>query len=78
MKIGNYESVAQKKGYDEAFIDEIKEGQVYWRVQIDKYGQMDLRTQFEAEVISRLVKIEKLLRRHNGRQGKGYSKAGRR
>ena len=61
LKIGGYESVVQKKGINEAFIDGVKEGQVYWRVRIDRDGQMDLKTQFEAEVISRLVRVERLL-----------------
>lgn len=65
MKIGNYEPVTQKKGINEAFVKGIKEGEVYWRIQIDKHGQMDVKTQTEAETISRLIRKERQLARKN-------------
>jgi hypothetical protein len=58
MPIGEYETVTQKKGKEEAFLDGIREGQVFWRVRISEEDWFDCKTQIEAEILSRLVRIE--------------------
>jgi len=60
MKIGNYESRIVKKGVEETTIG-VPEGHEYYVIQMDKFSQLDVKTQAEAEIISRLIKIEKLL-----------------
>lgn len=61
MKRGIYEPRIQEKGVNEACIDGIKEGQVYWTIQLDKGIQMDVKTQFEAEVMVKLINLEMYL-----------------
>lgn len=69
MKVGEYEPVVQKEGVNEAFLwkDDgaplIKEGNVYWRVQIDKNGQLDCQRQEDAFIISKLINIERMLKK---------------
>jgi len=58
MKIGEYEPRVQKKDYDECFGADLAEGDLYWTVKIDKEGYLDVLTQTDAEIISRLVRIE--------------------
>lgn len=62
MKIGDYEVRTVQRGVEETNIG-VAEGQVYYLVRIDKETQMDVKTQSEAEIISRLVRIEKLLKK---------------
>lgn len=63
LKIGHYEPHVQKKGEDESFI-KTKEGDVYWMIRTED-GYIDVKTQTEAEIISRLVRIERLLKNAN-------------
>ena len=63
MKIGDYEPLIQEKDVNEAFIDDIKEGEVFWTVKIDKEGTFDTPSQELAFIMSKLVKIEKMLKR---------------
>ena len=58
MKPGDYVPEVQKKGVNEAFIEGIKEGQVYWTVKLDNDGLLDVRTQSEAITISRIIRLE--------------------
>jgi len=57
MKIGSNEPRVVKKGFEETTLD-VPEGETYWIVQIDKIGQMDVEKQVEAELLSRLVRVE--------------------
>lgn len=61
----------QKKGFEE-FTEKgaIKEGDTYWEVQLDRDGQYNVKTQFEAEVMSRLVRIERILKHDKRRMKK--------
>jgi len=62
MKIGQYEPREMKKGVDETVLP-VKEGGVFWVIQIDKHTKCDVLHQESAEIISRLVRIENLLRK---------------
>ncbi len=61
MKIGEYECLTVKKGYNEPFIKNMKEGEVYWSVKIDKDGKFDTKRQEDAIIISELIKIRRKL-----------------
>lgn len=63
MKPGEYESYIQKKGINEAFIENINEGEVFYTVQLDENGGFDTKSQAEAEILSRLVRIENMLKK---------------
>ena len=54
LKIGEYEPVKVEKGVNETTLP-LKEGEIFWMVNCE--------TQTEAEIISRLIRIEKLLKR---------------
>lgn len=60
MKIGDYESNIHEKG-NKSFLKTIRTGELYWTVQIDNDGQMDIKTQTEAEIISRLIRNKQTL-----------------
>ena len=62
-KVGEYTLHLQNKGYDEACIEGIKNGEAFYTIQLDKFGQFDTKSQAEAEIISRLVRIENMLKR---------------
>jgi hypothetical protein len=62
LKVGEYEPRVVRKGVEETTLD-IPEGGVYWCICLGKGVEMDVGTQAEAEIISRLVRIEALLRR---------------
>ena len=62
MKIGDYEPKITEKGYEESLLN-LEDGAVFWTVKLDKYSGFDVATQFEAEVLSRLVNIERKLDR---------------
>jgi hypothetical protein len=64
MEVGDYEPQTYKKGFNETYLEtryKIKDGDVFWIIRVDKEGYFDVKTQFEAEVISRLVRIENML-----------------
>jgi hypothetical protein len=63
LGVGDYEPRVVKKGVEETTLD-IKEGEVYWVVQVDEEGQMDVKEQIDAEILSRLIKIEAVLKRN--------------
>jgi len=67
MKVGSYYPREQEKGENEALIEGLKEGDTYWTVRLSKYGWYDCRTQYNAEVLSRMVLIDRRLNRmeHN-------------
>jgi hypothetical protein len=73
MKIGAYELRTVKRGFEETNIG-VPEGDVYYVVQLDKTGQMDVKTQIEAEVLSRLVRIENELIIRKKKSGKENNK----
>ena len=66
MKIGHYEPHTVRKGINETTLP-LKEGDIFWMIKIDKGGYFDVEKQEDAEIISRLVRIEtnlkKLLRK---------------
>jgi hypothetical protein len=62
MNIGDYVPIVYEKGVNETSLD-ISEGEVFWTIQLDKNSHMDCVKQVDAEILSRLVKIELLLRR---------------
>ena len=66
LKIGTYEPRTVRKGVEEAPSLRVAEGDTYWVVQTEKDGQLDVETQAEAEIISRLVRIENILKRKRG------------
>jgi len=64
MKVGHYEPREVKKGFNETTLP-VKEGGIYWVIQLDKYSQMDVRHQETAEIMSQLIKINNLLKRRS-------------
>ncbi len=63
LKIGQYEPVKVQKGYNETFLP-LKEGKIFWTIKVDNEGLFDVEDQEIAEIISRLVRIEKKLDKH--------------
>lgn len=61
-KIGHYEPVKVEKGVNETSLP-LKEGEIFWEVCIGKGAGYGCLTQTEAEIISRLVIIEQLLKK---------------
>jgi hypothetical protein len=63
LKVSDYTSCIQKKGFEEfCGEDKIDEGSVYWTVKCED-GYMDVRRQEDAEILGRLIRIERLLRK---------------
>lgn len=63
LKVGEYISCIHKKGIEEyAGMDKIKEGELFWTIKQEK-GYMDVKRQEDAEIIGRLIIIERLLRK---------------
>ena len=65
MNIGEYEPRTVEKGVEETTLP-VKEGTVYWIVQTGKEEQMDVEKQSEAEILSRLIKLEIALNKIKG------------
>lgn len=63
LPIGRYGSFIQKKGKCEACLDNIKDGEAFFTIQLEDNTALDVKSQADAEIISRLVRIEQLLRR---------------
>lgn len=61
VKKGDYEPNVQERGKNEAFIEGIKEKEVFYTVGLGEGAGYDTKSHFEAMVLSRLVKIEKEL-----------------
>jgi hypothetical protein len=61
MKIGSYEAYTRK---DDGVIMS-----VYYSVRIDKHSWVDVDDLFDAEVLSRLVRIEELLKKSQRKRG---------
>lgn len=61
LKIGHYEPVIVEKGVNETSLP-LKEGEVFWTIKLDNEGLFDVDNQDTAEIISRLVRIESLLK----------------
>ena len=64
LKIGDYELVKVEKGVNETSLN-LKEGEVFWTVCLDKGHYFDVKTQEYAEILSRLVRIENKLKDDN-------------
>jgi len=67
MKVGDYEPRICKKGEEETDlmndeVNPIKEGDVFWVVMMERNCMFDVKEQKDAEIISRLIKIEKMIR----------------
>ena len=69
IEIGEYSIETYKKGYNETAIDCLsvkgiwKNGDVFYQIRTDEEGWMDVALQEDAEIISRLIRIERLLKR---------------
>ena len=62
LSVGDYTPLVQKKGINEAFIDDIKEGDIFWCVKLEDHVCIDVKQQEDAEILSRLVRIENILK----------------
>lgn len=62
MKIGEYQLFKVEKNINETTLP-LKEGELFWTVRLSKDVDFDCETQTEAEIISRLVKIENMLKK---------------
>jgi predicted RNase H-like nuclease (RuvC/YqgF family) len=62
MRIGHYEPRVVEKGVNETDF-KLKEGDVYWVVELEDHSQMDVKEQIDAEILARLVRVEALLRK---------------
>ncbi len=62
-KIGSYKPFKQRKNADEAFIKDIKDGELFWTVKIAEGHYYDTKSQDVAEILSGLVRIENMLRK---------------
>ena len=60
MKVGDYEPFTHKKKLHEAFIEGIKEHEIFWTIYTED-GGYDTKSQDNAIIISKLIKIEKML-----------------
>ncbi len=63
LKKGEYQIGFQTKGKHEACIKGIKENDEFYTVRLEDVTYFDVKTQFEAEMLSRLVRIEVMLKR---------------
>lgn len=68
LEIGEYEARIQQKGFNEAFIEDMKEGDVYYVVQVDEYSKIDVATHVEALILSRLIMLEQRIKKIEQRQ----------
>ena len=62
-RIGHYAPSTQEKGKNEAAIGGVKEGKLFWTVYMGEGCYFDVTNQFEAEILSKLVKIEHMLKK---------------
>jgi hypothetical protein len=62
IKIGDYAVFSKEKG-KETFLDNLKDGDIYFCIRLSKTDWFDTRLQGDAEIISRLVRIENMLKR---------------
>ena len=77
-EVGHYEPVIIKKGVNETFLQDytnnsrkpLKEGDIFWMVNLGDGGSFDVKDQEFAEIISRLVRIENKLNRVLRRENK--------
>jgi len=60
--VGDYLPMVVKKGETEFAGEPLKNGTVFWTVCTETGGYMDVKTQSEADIIARLVRLERLLR----------------
>jgi len=71
IKVGDYSVKVYKKGYNENAIESLnmngkwKDRDVFYQVRLNKEDWFDVCTQEEAEIISRLVRIENKLNKVN-------------
>jgi hypothetical protein len=61
-KPGEYYPVIKLKGKQDTDLEGVNEGDVFWEVVCENKSILDVKTQTEAEIVSRLVRIEKLLK----------------
>ena len=57
---GQYVPIKVEKGVNETALD-LEEGDIYWEVCLEPGAHFDVETQFEAEVMVRLVRMQKIL-----------------
>lgn len=61
LRIGDYEPIKVEKRINETTLP-LKEGEVFWTIKLDNERLFDVKTQEEAEIISRLVIIDNNLK----------------
>ena len=61
LKIGQYEPVKMEIGINETTLD-LKEGEIFWTIKLNNEELFDVENQEDAEIISRLVRIESMLK----------------
>lgn len=76
IKVGGYTHFIKEIGKDETTLP-IKEGEIFYTVKLEEFGYLDVLTQTEAEIISRLVRIEKKLSSRNPATGIEFKGRGR-
>ena len=70
-EVGHYEPVIIKKGVNETFLQDytnnsrkpLKEGDIFWMVNLGDGASFDVERQEDAEILSRLINIDKKLNR---------------
>jgi len=60
MNVGEYEQNTVQKGIVQTELD-LKEGETFWTVKTDRYDYLDVKTKIEAEILSRLIRVETIL-----------------
>lgn len=63
LELGNYEPRIQQKGVEEAAIEGMKNGDIYWTVRVGRDDWYDTKSQDNAEIIAALARIEQKLKK---------------
>ena len=67
LKVGQYEPIEVERGVNETTLERfgkpLKEGEIFWTIKLDNEGLFDVDNQDTAEIISRLVRIEIMLKK---------------
>ena len=58
LDVGHYGPVKVEKGVNETILP-LKEGMIFWTVELGNRSSFDVERQEDAEILSRLVRIEK-------------------
>ena len=60
VKVGGYIPVKVEKGVNETTLP-LKQGEIFWEINLGDGGSFDVERQEDAEIISRLIRLEKKL-----------------